>query len=108
MPWGIYVNGALRHPSQLYEAFLEGVVLFIILFYVRKKQLFQGQLIAFYGLGYSLARYISENYRQPDFQLGFIYSNWTMGQILSLIMMSASFVILIYGYKKSKFSSGVY
>ncbi len=100
-PWGIYVNGILRHPSQLYEAFLEGFLIFVILFLYRKHKRFNGELIILYGMLYSIARFIAEFYRQPDIQLGFICCGWvTMGQILSVIMFLISF--LFYFYKKSK------
>ncbi len=100
-PWGIYVNGILRHPSQLYEAFLEGFLIFVILFLYRKHKRFNGELIILYGMLYSIARFIAEFYRQPDIQLGFICCGWvTMGQILSVIMFLISF--LFYFYKKYK------
>jgi len=94
VPWAIYVNGALRHPSQLYEAFLEGVVLFFIIYWYRHKKKVDGELIVIYGLGYSVARIFVEYYREPDFQLGFIYGNLTMGQILSYAMIIGAFLIL--------------
>ncbi len=85
MPWGIYVNGVLRHPSQLYEAFFEGFVIFLILFFYRKKKKFNGELIILYLILYALMRSFSELFRQPDPQLGFICCGWlTMGQLLSI------------------------
>lgn len=82
--WGIYVDGVIRHPSQLYEAFLEGIVVFAILVYFRKRKTFDGQLALMYGILYSIMRIVAEFYRQPDVQLGFIYSNWlTMGMLIS-------------------------
>ncbi len=88
--WGIYVNGTLRHPSQLYEAFLEGVVVALILFFYRKRQRFEGELIALYAIMYGFARFVAEFWREPDIQLGYICCGWvTMGQILSLAMMAA-------------------
>lgn len=101
VPWGIYVDGVLRHPSQLYEAFLEGFVVFLILFVYRKFKKFDGELIALYGFFYSLARFIAEFFRMPDSQLGFIYEHLSMGQILSLIMIFCSLLLYIYLYKKS-------
>lgn len=101
VPWGIWANGYLRHPSQLYEAFLEGVVVFLVLFFYRKHKKFQGELIAIYGICYSIARFIAEFYRQPDFQLGFIALGLSMGQILSLFMLCASIIIYFTLNKKS-------
>lgn len=101
--WGIYVLGDLRHPSQLYEAFLEGVLIFIIIFIYRRYKRFDGELIAIYGGLYSTARFVAEFWRQPDFQLGFIYENWlTMGQLLSILMFVASIGLYIYLYNKHK------
>ncbi len=100
-PWGIYVNGILRHPSQLYEAFLEGFLIFILLFIYRKHKKFNGELIILYGILYGIARFTAEFYRQPDIQLGFICCGWmTMGQLLSIVMIV--FSIIFYYYKKQK------
>jgi phosphatidylglycerol:prolipoprotein diacylglycerol transferase len=99
--WAIDVNGVLRHPSQLYEAFLEGVVLFLVINYFRKRKSFDGELIAIYGIGYGVARFIVEFYRQPDFQLGFICCGWmSMGQLLSIIMMIAGVLVYIFARKR--------
>ncbi len=96
-PWGIYVDGVLRHPSQLYEAFLEGFLVFILLFLYRKHKKFNGELIILYGILYGIARFTAEFYRQPDIQLGFICCGWmTMGQLLSIIMIALSLVLYIY------------
>jgi phosphatidylglycerol:prolipoprotein diacylglycerol transferase len=101
VPWGIYVGQVLRHPSQIYEAILEGLIVFIILVYLRKRKTFDGQLALMYGMLYSIARIIAEFFRQPDIQLGFIYSNWlTMGILQSLIVFGIC--ISIYWKVKSK------
>ena len=93
VPWGIYVGSVMRHPSQLYEAFLEGVVVGLILFFYRKHQKFEGELIALYAILYGTARFVAEFWRAPDIQLGFICCGWmTMGQILSLIMIGVGIV----------------
>jgi phosphatidylglycerol:prolipoprotein diacylglycerol transferase len=92
--WGIYVNGILRHPSALYEAFLEGFIIFVILFFIRHKKTFDGQLTLSYVILYSIMRIISETFRQPDIQLGFLLNtSWlTMG-----ILISSSFIIFGIG-----------
>ncbi|BCD67515.1 prolipoprotein diacylglyceryl transferase [Nitratiruptor sp. YY09-18] len=101
VPWGIYVGGVLRHPSQLYEAFLEGLVIFAILFWYRKRKRFDGELIILYGFLYGLFRFLAEFFRAPDIQLGFICCGWmTMGQLLSLVMMGASTILWIYLSKR--------
>jgi len=98
---GIYVDGVLRHPSQLYEAILEGLVLFIIIYFYRTKKKFDGELIAIYGAGYGVARFIAELFREPDFHLGFIAMNMSMGQILSLIMIFISGILYFYLSKRA-------
>lgn len=100
--WGIYVNGILRHPSALYEAFLEGFVVFIILFIVRSKKQFDGQLGLLYVILYSFMRIMAEIFRQPDVQLGFLLgTSWiTMGMIISSIFAVLCFILYIFIYKK--------
>ncbi|MEA1916780.1 MAG: prolipoprotein diacylglyceryl transferase [Campylobacterota bacterium] len=87
LPWGIYVHETLRHPSQLYEAFLEGVVIFIIIFIYRKYKRFNGELIIVFPFLYGIMRFIAEFWREPDIQIGYICCGWlSMGQALSLLM----------------------
>lgn len=84
-------GGLPRHPSQLYEAFLEGLVLFFILFllvWVGKKLKAPGFIAGTFVLGYGLSRIIVEFFREPDAQLGYLFGGWlTMGMILSLPMV---------------------
>ena len=96
IPWAIYVNGNLRHPSQIYEAFLEGLCVFLIVFFVKKKQKFKGELILTYAWAYSLARFICEFFREPDSNIGYLVFNLSMGQILSLLMFLVSLLFFIY------------
>ena len=101
-PWGIYIDGILRHPSQLYEAFLEGFLVFVILFLYRKHKKFDGELIILYGILYGIARFIAEFYRQPDIQLGFICCGWmSMGQLLSIIMIAISLIFYLVLKKRN-------
>jgi len=93
--WAINVAGTMRHPSQLYEAFLEGFLIFIILYFYRIKKRFDGELMAWYLGLYAISRTIAEMFRQPDVQLGFICCDViTMGQVLSTAMFI--FAILWY------------
>tara|TARA_Y100000741_G_C18255517_1_gene558816 strand:- start:1797 stop:2570 length:774 start_codon:yes stop_codon:yes gene_type:complete len=87
------IDNVTRHPSQIYEAFLEGVILFIILFILIKKKylLKPGLISAFFLIFYSIFRFIIEFFRAPDEQLGFVYLNLTMGQLIS-------FIFLIFGF----------
>ena len=103
-PLGMYFNDGvvLRHPSQLYEAFLEGLVLFFILWSLRNKGLPRGVMTALYLIGYSLARFSVEFFRQPDEHLGFVVGTGTMGQLLSLIMFIVGVWILIVAYSNNK------
>ena len=99
---GIYVDGILRHPSQLYEAFLEGIIVFAILFLWRKKARFIGQIGILYGVLYSLMRFVAEFFREPDSQLGFVAFNWlTQGQFLSLIIGIFCFALLFKPKEKN-------
>jgi len=103
VPWGIYVGGALRHPSQLYEAFLEGAVVFLIIWLCRRYRRFEGELILLYGFAYGAMRFTAEFWRAPDPQLGYLCCGWmTMGQILSALMMLAAVVLWPYFYAKAK------
>lgn len=92
----------LRHPSQLYEAFFEGLVLFILLWNIRKRKYPPGTMLAFYLFGYGLARFVIEFLRQPDAHLGFIVSIFSMGQLLCLVMMLAAVSLYAYLAKRNK------
>lgn len=100
-PWGIYVDGILRHPSALYEAFLEGFIIFVILFIARTKKQFDGQLGLLYVILYSIMRIIAEIFREPDIQLGFLLgTSWlTMGMIISFIFAVVSSTVYTLVYK---------
>jgi phosphatidylglycerol:prolipoprotein diacylglycerol transferase len=95
--WGmVFPNDPLhllRHPSQLYEAFFEGIVLFTILWLIRKRSPFDGALFAFYLIGYGAIRFFIEFFREPDAQLGFVLGPFSMGQILCFAMIVAGAMI---------------
>ena len=91
-----YSTHSLRHPSQLYEALFEGIVLFILLWLIRKKKLFDGFLIGIYIGGYGFVRFFIEFFREPDYQLGFVLGFMSMGQVLCLLMMATGITILIW------------
>jgi phosphatidylglycerol---prolipoprotein diacylglyceryl transferase len=89
-----------RHPSQLYEAVFEGLVLFLILWLVRKRVKFYGVLTAIFLMGYAFMRYFIEFFRQPDVQLGYYFGGTTsMGQILCIIMLLFGVGFLLYSRK---------
>ncbi|MBN1547415.1 MAG: prolipoprotein diacylglyceryl transferase [Syntrophaceae bacterium] len=85
--------GLLRHPSQLYEAFFEGIVLFVLLWLLRRKRPFEGFLAAVYLIGYGTVRFFIEFYREPDSQLGFVLGPFSMGQVLCFVMILSGMVI---------------
>ena len=96
-------DGIPRHPSQLYEAVGEGLILFLLLYFLRKKKAVRnryGMGFSFFILGYGLVRIIVENFREPDVQLGFLFSNVTMGQLLSVPMLVAAIIAILYLLKK--------
>ena len=92
----VKVDNIARHPSQIYEAILEGVILFIIMFlFIKKNYLLKPGLISsLFLIFYSLFRFFVEFFRVPDEQIGFIFLNLTMGQIISLIFLSSGFYLL--------------
>ena len=100
VPWAIiFPEGGFvpRHPSQLYEAILEGPVLFMILYFVSKKPSFfqrQGYISGIFLIGYAIFRFSVEFFRSPDPHLGFFFQNFTWGQILCLPMILAGFILL--------------
>jgi len=90
VPWGMVFPGAgpaPRHPSQLYEAFLEGPVLFLILWWLNRRKTPDGTPLFGFFLCYGVFRMFVECFRQPDAHLGFLWGGATMGQFLSLPMV---------------------
>lgn len=101
MPWGILVDGVLRHPSQLYEAILEGFGVFMVVYMYKKYQKFSGELVLVYAVSYGIFRAIAEIWRAPDIQIGYICCNAiTQGQAMSLAMSLVSIVAWVYFYAK--------
>lgn len=101
LPWGVLfthpaAGGVARHPSQLYEALLEGVVLFFILRFVAARNTRTGAVSATFLLAYGIMRAGIEFVREPDQHIGYLAFGWvTMGQILSLPMVIGGLLILI-------------
>ena len=89
--------GVLRHPSQLYEATFEGLVLFLIMWLLRKRATKPvGGMLAIYIFGYGFVRFFIEYFRQPDAHLGFIWLQFSMGQLLCMGMMT--FAAALYAW----------
>lgn len=100
LPWGMYFpyapTHALRYPSQLYEAFFEGIVLFVILWSLRKKKYCDGFISGLYLIGYGLFRFFIEFVRQPDpdYISRLILGIFTMGQIFCMLMVLSGVSII--------------
>jgi len=100
VPWGMYfpldMSGQLRHPSQLYEAFFEGIFLFIVLWSIRRKKVFHGFFLSLYIIGYGTVRFFIEFLREPDAQIGYLFGFISLGQILCLFMILTGMGIYIF------------
>ncbi|HBT97451.1 MAG TPA: prolipoprotein diacylglyceryl transferase, partial [Desulfobulbaceae bacterium] len=107
VPWAIVFpdGGPLpRHPSQIYESLLEGLLLFLIL-WLNRNQPWRGRwphgaILALFLIGYGLIRIVVENFREPDAQLGFLFGPVTMGQTLSGAMILCG--LLIWRCRRNK------
>lgn len=106
VPWAmVFPTGGpeLRHPSQLYEAGLEGVVLFLILFIYAWKPRPLGAVSGFFAIGYGVFRSIAEFYRVPDVQIGYLAYGWlTEGQLLSFPLILVGIILVVYAYRRGK------
>ena len=100
LPWAvkfIKIDDIYRHPSQLYEAIFEGLILFIILLYIFKKKIFikPGIISAIFLILYSLFRFFAEFFRVPDIQIGYIIFNFSMGQVVSAIFFALGIYLFL-------------
>jgi phosphatidylglycerol:prolipoprotein diacylglycerol transferase len=105
-PWGmVFPNGGAlpRHPSQLYEAGMEGLMIFTILFIFARftsAKARPGVLSGIFLCGYSISRMVLENFREPDVQIGFLFDHVTTGQMLSLPMILIGAVIIFISSRR--------
>ncbi|MEG0375712.1 MAG: prolipoprotein diacylglyceryl transferase [Raoultibacter sp.] len=106
VPWGVVFGGSAgmmpRHPSQLYEALLEGVILFVVLYALSRKlpPRPQGTFLGVFLVLYGCFRFVIEFVREPDVQLGYIWGGWlTMGQLLSVPLILIGIGVLVYAIK---------
>ena len=105
VPWAmVFPSGGPvpRHPSQLYEAVLEGLVLFLVLnALIRRGALKRpGFILGAFSFGYGVARTICEHFREPDPQLGFLWGGLTMGVLLSLPLMLAGIILMAVAIRR--------
>lgn len=106
VPWAVIFPGesVARHPSQLYEAFAEGILLFCILFAASlctKARYRHGMLSGLFLSGYALARFTIEYSREPDAHIGFVILHYTMGQLLTIPMLIAGAALMYCSYNKA-------
>ena len=104
VPWCMVFPGGgpqCRHPSQLYEAGLEGGLLFVLLWVIGRYPTPPGTTFWTFICGYGLCRMVVEFFRQPDIQLGFVLGPFSMGQVLSFPMILIGAFMVAWGYKKS-------
>jgi len=105
VPWSVkflLIDNIKRHPSQLYEAFLEGIILFFILSYFFKKGYLKkpGQLSGLFLIFYSLFRFFVEFFRSPDSQIGYLILDLTLGQLISAVFLIIG--VLLFFIKKNE------
>ncbi len=102
VPWAIIfptVDNISRHPSQIYEAILEGIFLFFLINYfaIKKKLLLKtGYVSCLFLIAYSILRILSEYFREPDIQIGYIFNHISLGSILSFITLLAGLFIIFF------------
>ncbi len=104
-PWGVifpWGGSEPRHPSQIYEALLEGALLFVILLFLYKKASMRhhpGGVTGTFLAGYASFRMLVEQFRQPDAHIGFVFAEFSMGQILSLPMLLLGLGVILFAFK---------
>ena len=104
VPWGmVFPEGGPnpRHPSQIYQSFLEGLLVFVLLWILKRRFKIYGLLASCYLIFYGVARFIVEFFREPDTQMGYYLGIFTMGQILCFIMILGGAVLMYYSKKKN-------
>ena len=112
LPWGVVFGGTAgdvaRHPSQLYEAALEGIVLFVVLYLLSRKKppLPQGTYLGVFMLGYGIVRFLVEFVRVPDAQLGYLLGWITMGQLLSLPLIVCGVALIAWARHTRRSQAG--
>ena len=105
LPWGMvfpHAGDLPRHPSQLYQALLEGLALFLILWVFSSRQRPPAAVSGLFLIGYGVFRFLVEFVREPDAHIGYLAFGWlTMGQLLSLPMILAGLALMLWAYKRA-------
>lgn len=114
LPWGVVFGGSAgmmpRHPSQLYEAFLEGIVIFAVLYLLSRRTppRPRGTFLGLFLILYGCFRFLMEFVREPDVQLGYLWGGWlTMGQLLSVPLILVGAGVLVYALVVKKPQEGL-
>ena len=114
LPWAMVFPGAVlpdgsnppRHPSQIYQFLLEGVLLFILLWLYARRERRQGQVAAAFLIGYGVMRFIAEFFREPDAHLGLLSLGMSMGQWLCLPMMAVGIALWAWASRRPDATPG--
>ena len=108
LPWAVVfpkVGNETRHPSQIYEALLEGIILFIIINFIaiKKKLILKtGYVSCLFLIFYSILRIFSENFREPDYHIGYFFSYFSLGTLLSILTLIVGFLTYFFIIKKNE------
>ena len=106
LPWAMIFpqsgSNVPRHPSQLYQLLLEGILLFIVLWLYARKERKEAQVSAVFLMGYGVARFIAEYFREPDAHLGVLALKMSMGQWLSIPMIVAGALLWVWAQKRGQ------
>jgi phosphatidylglycerol:prolipoprotein diacylglycerol transferase len=107
-----WAEGALdayaRHPSQLYQALMEGLLLAVILLVYSRKKRPDAAVAGLFLCGYGVFRFVAEFFREPDAHIGYLAGDWlTMGMLLSLPMVLAGLLIMLWAYRRKRRESGI-
>lgn len=105
LPWAMVFpqahDGLARHPSQIYQALGEGLLLFVVLWFYARKPRATGQISGVFMMGYGVLRFSAEYFREPDDFLGLRALNWSQGQWLSLPMIVAGLAIFVWASRRN-------
>ena len=102
LPWAVVfpkIGNEARHPSQIYEAILEGIILFIIINFIaiKKKLIFKaGYVSSLFLIFYSILRIFVEQFREPDYHIGYFFNHFSLGTLLSILTLTIGFLTYFF------------